>query len=491
MSEQDNKIHAVLYIDGSYHAKHSAGGWGIHGYTFTPGNVPEKEPRTKIYPTVDGYVDHCKGADPINVNTYLDVVGGGYKVNDNNHAELVAFREALKLTKENGYSDVKVYSDSKAVVQGVNDYMPRWKTMGWRTGTGTDVAYKNDWMAVDQLMTELKDSPVKLAWIKGHSGIVGNEFADGLAGRGSSISINGDEVTWNIESPADTYLKKPEKIHRFFDFPKWYFSSDKDEKTTSKCGRHVYWTGNHGKEDEYVGKPQADSALAVLLMKDKVEILEQVREHFVTQDRVNNGYMFVGILRNLLSDDVVSDIVNFGMRVFRKNSADLSLVNHKRLPVVHHVNPTGLAYYNVDNLTVLSQILEQYIDGDKSIVTTDLTEHFIESTEVKGKLVKKALPTFTNNVKHMDLMLNYNLGLASELRKMDEIPLMTSKVRLIIGSDILGRNAISALAADIVKIVAVTWRESDATFRYATIVETVDDIGIWANPYGNFKLINP
>ncbi|MNN81265.1 hypothetical protein D3C81_1980750 [compost metagenome] len=105
-------------------------------------------------------------------------------------------------------------------------------------------------------------------------------------------------------------------------------------------------------------------------------------------------------------------------------------------------------------------------------------------------MTRKLRKEIANTVKHLDVNVNYNNAFARELRAMEEVPVKKTKVRLIVGSDIIGRNALAALAEDVQRVVVLTWRESDTVIRYATVIETTHDIGIWANPFGNFKLVN-
>lgn len=481
---------AVLYTDGGYYASNKAGGWGLHGYVYDDVTLPKGSGSTKIVPSATGYAEPKETADPVWVVNYVDSFGGCPDARDNNHTELIAFKEALSYSLEKGLSETTVYSDSKMVVKGVNEYMPRWKQAGWRTGTGNDVAYKDDWVLVDELLSKHKEnqSGVTLTWIKGHNGHLGNEMADDRAGKGNSLGLNGDSSSYTVEEQPEGYWKKAAKYNRIMDHPKWYFSSDEDDKIISDCGRHIYWTGSHG-EDEYTGKPQSDSSNAVIYLKEKIDVLEKVRSHFVQQDKKQFGHMFVGALRNIFSPTIQEDILNHGLEVFRKNPVNLSLVNQKKVPVIHHVNPTGLVYYNVGHLEGMAKILDQYMKGDKSLITTDLTDLLYETTEKKGAKSYKLRKTISSTTRHLDLVVNYNTATASELRQMDEVLTKNTKLRLIVGADILGRNAMAALSADIKKVVVLTWRESDTTIRYATVVETEDDIGLWTNPYGNFKLI--
>ncbi|MNX74225.1 Ribonuclease HI [compost metagenome] len=421
---------------------------------------------------------------------YIDKFGGVPRANSNNQTELIAAREALNYVLEKGISTSVIYSDSKYVVEGINKYLERWKQTGYRKHTGEEIANKSDWMSVDAVLNELRDknSQVKLAWIKGHNGHHGNEMADQWAGKGNCIALNGYDLTYKLENQPEGYWKSNPGYNRMLDQPKWYFTSLGDDRMISPCGRPVYWTGDHG-DDEDTGKPQSDSSNAVLYLKDSVEVMEKVRDHFIDQDSCQIGHLFVGILRNILSNSISEDISRFGLSVFRKNQADLSLVSDNKLPVIRHQTPTGLAYYNVDNLQIMTNRLNEFIAGDKSLVVTDMTDLLYEASEKKGVVTRKLRKEIANTVKHLDVSVNYNTGLGRELRAMDVVPVKSVKIRLIMGADIISRNALSALAESVKRVVTLTWRESETVFRYATVIETIHDIGIWANPFGNFKLV--
>lgn len=481
----------VLYADGGYYSTEKAGGWGVHGYVFTPGESPDKgSGLSKSTPTASGYSETKDEGNAVKVVNYIDTFGGVPNAKDNNHTELLAAKQALTYALDKGLSHSTIFSDSSYVVKGINDYLPRWKQTNWRNRAGDEISYKEDWLAVDALLQEHKNrnSEVMLAWIKGHNGFIGNEMADQWARKGNCLGTNGEDKTFKLEQPPEGYWKRTSVFNRMFDQPKWYFSSNSEERRITSCGRTVYWTGQHGEDDD-VAKPQSDSSNAVLYIKEPLDTLERVRDYFIEHDEKQVGHLFVGSLRNILSQSVSEDIRQFGMQVFRKNRANLSMVNDKRLPVIHHINPTGLAFYNVENLERLTETLDQYIAGDKSVIVTDITDLLYEAVEKKGVVTYKLRKDITNNVKYLDVSVNYNTSFASELRKMENIPLKKTKVRLIMGSDIIGRNALSALDSTIKRVVVLTWRESPTVIRYATVVETEDDIGIWTNPFGNFKLV--
>lgn len=482
---------AVLYSDGGYHSNERAGGWGVHGYVFSANDLPTKgSGHPKATPTAQGYIDTKDESKAVKVVHYVDQFGGVPRARSNNQTELRAAKEALSYVLDKGIKNTIIYSDSQYVVEGVNKYLDRWKQSGYTKQTGEEIANKDDWQAVDALLNELRgrNSEVRLAWIKGHNGHAGNEMADQWAGKGNCIAINGYDFSFKLEDKPEGYWKSNPSQNRMLDQPKWYFTSLEEDRLKSACGRHVYWTGDHG-DDEDTGKPQSDYSNAVIYMKERVEVMEKVRDHFIAEDKQQLGHLFVGILRNILSGAISEDINRFGMTVFRKSKANMSLVSDNKLPVIHHQTPTGLSFYNIDNLQVMMDRLNDFMAGDKAIIVTDLTDLLYEASEKKGVVTRKLRKEITNTVKHLDVSVNYNTGLARELRAMEEVPVKSTKVRLILGADIISRNALAALAESVKRVVALTWRESDTVFRYATVIETEHDIGIWANPFGNFKLV--
>lgn len=482
---------AVLYSDGGFHSNERAGGWGVHGYVYDTTEQPKKgSGNPKSTPTAEGYSEGKNETAAVKVINYVDSFGSVVNARSNNQTELLATKNALSYILDKKIPETIIYSDSKYVVEGINKYLPKWKKANFTKSTGEEVSNKSDWMAVDALLNELSqaNSEVKLAWIKGHNGNVGNELADKWASKGNCLAINGTDKIYKFEDPADGYWKVTPSQNRMFDQSKWYLSSLSDDRLTSKCGRTIYYLGDHG-DDEDVGKPQSDSSNSVIYVKETIPVLDEVRKQVIARDPSQYGRLFVGALRNILNGNVTEDIMRFGLDVFRSNPSNHSLATNNKLPVLFHQTPTGLSFYNIDNLEILRNILDEYLAGDKSIIVTDLTDLLYEVSEKKGVTVRTLRKEISNTVKFLDVAVKYNLSLASELRKMTDVPTKTSKLRLIVGSDIISRNALSALADSVKRVVVLTWRESDSVFRYATVIETEEDIGIWANPFGNFKLV--
>jgi len=104
---------------------------------------------------------------------------GGDPETTNNRMELTAAIEALNVLK--GHSSVILYTDSKYVMDGINEWMPNWKKRGWKTAAKKPVKNKDLWQALDEAAGRHE---IDWRWVKGHDGNPGNEMADELANRG-------------------------------------------------------------------------------------------------------------------------------------------------------------------------------------------------------------------------------------------------------------------------------------------------------------------
>ena len=102
---------------------------------------------------------------------------GGSPETTNNRMELTAVIEALKALKRE--CDLTIYTDSRYVMDGVQQWLPNWKANGWRT-TNKKSAVKNLdlWQELDALLPLHK---IKWIWVKGHNGHLENERVDKLA----------------------------------------------------------------------------------------------------------------------------------------------------------------------------------------------------------------------------------------------------------------------------------------------------------------------
>jgi ribonuclease HI len=138
----------VIYTDGSCLLETGVGGWGYVGYR-------DDEP----------YIE--------NAGHSLDTT--------NNRMELQAVIAAcLWLSLAKGWESATIITDSKYVRTGLLEWIHGWKALGWRTKTGA-VKNLDLWREAYLLYYLTLEGRVDLKWVKGHSGVEGNERADRLA----------------------------------------------------------------------------------------------------------------------------------------------------------------------------------------------------------------------------------------------------------------------------------------------------------------------
>ena len=135
----------IIYTDGACRGNPGPGGWGVL--------IEYGESRKQLY--------------------------GGDISTTNNKMELTAAIMALKEIKEP--CEIILYTDSKYVLQGIEEWIHNWKKRGWKGANKRPVKNIELWKELDELRDEHN---IKWNWVKGHSGDPGNETADMLANRG-------------------------------------------------------------------------------------------------------------------------------------------------------------------------------------------------------------------------------------------------------------------------------------------------------------------
>ena len=87
----------------------------------------------------------------------------------------------MALKYVNSHNEITVFTDSKYVQKGINDWIMKWKVNGWRTSNKKEVKNKDLWVQLDTLNAQIS---VNWMWIKGHSDHPENDRADFLANQG-------------------------------------------------------------------------------------------------------------------------------------------------------------------------------------------------------------------------------------------------------------------------------------------------------------------
>ncbi|MCR4672940.1 MAG: ribonuclease HI [Lachnospiraceae bacterium] len=138
----------IIYTDGSSRGNPGPGGYGaVLLFTDSKGETHRKE------------------------------ISAGYRMTTNNRMELMAVISALNELLVP--CDVDLYSDSKYIVDAVNEHwIDKWMKNGWKRNRKDPVANPDLWKL---LLSAMNDHQVSFHWVKGHDGVAQNEVCDRLA----------------------------------------------------------------------------------------------------------------------------------------------------------------------------------------------------------------------------------------------------------------------------------------------------------------------
>jgi ribonuclease HI len=104
---------------------------------------------------------------------------GGERLTTNNRMEMTAAIRGLEALKRQ--CAVELYTDSQYLRTGIREWLPQWKSRGWKTAGKKAVKNQDLWERLDALNGEHE---IEWHWVKGHAGHPGNVRADELANRG-------------------------------------------------------------------------------------------------------------------------------------------------------------------------------------------------------------------------------------------------------------------------------------------------------------------
>lgn len=116
-------------------------------------------------------------------NGHEKELSGGEGETTNNRMEMMAVIKGLEALKKP--SVVKLYTDSKYVQQGVNEWLEGWKARNWKSASKKPVKNQDLWQQIDSL---IQIHNVEFIWVKGHAGHEFNERVDKLAVQAIPVS---------------------------------------------------------------------------------------------------------------------------------------------------------------------------------------------------------------------------------------------------------------------------------------------------------------
>lgn len=214
----------IVFADGACSGNPGPGGWGV------------------IIVTPDGEVTE---------------LGGHESDTTNNKMELTAVGKALRHL-ERTPGPILVHTDSTYVIHGITQWVYGWSQRGWKTASGGEVANVAYWKRLMAVLAQRKQdfpreaSTVEWRYVRGHSGIPGNDRVDEIAvaySKGQhpklySGPLSAYEVAvHDIPEASDAPEKKPSKSKgssaKAYSYLSQVGTSVKRHKTWAACERRV------------------------------------------------------------------------------------------------------------------------------------------------------------------------------------------------------------------------------------------------------------
>ena len=103
-------------------------------------------------------------------------LAGAEELTTNNRMELTAVIRALEALKRPVRANL--FTDSEYVRRGIKEWIGSWKAKGWLTAARKPVKNQDLWQRLDELAAV---HDIEWHWVRGHSGVPGNERVDRLA----------------------------------------------------------------------------------------------------------------------------------------------------------------------------------------------------------------------------------------------------------------------------------------------------------------------
>lgn len=473
----------IAYTDGGAKPNPGFGGSGMHGFTYLINEAVKPVIVNNFYITNYGYVKAEKIPSIKSNLTYLEpldyldlIVSIGFGFT-NNHCELLAIKETLKLNKDHNFKEITIFTDSMYAKDITSKWMFGWVKNGWITTSGKPIENLVIIKEIYELVSELKKSGVKITvkWVAAHDGNLGNEKADMLASIGVKRSSNNDIKTESNKSTVKKYWDNVASRNPMFNLNVLWFNAKKE------FNEDVYYFS----DDVSAGRYLSDSVFSIINLNELDPDISVIKEE---QYKVSKDTDVLTVLKldKLYSKEIYPSFVNFGLDVFTNKETNINLTFVGRESITEEITPTGLAFRAIDTFLFLKEIKDIFInflkDGDKTFLNKrlisylDITDQLFDSIEKKNSskqiTIRKVLKsTITTAIKELPIDIDI---LCKDIN-------YKTNIKMMFGLDIINRNNLKKLEDFNPQVYLVTWLDSDKSAKYATVIKTDLGDGLWNN----------
>lgn len=443
---------AVIYTDGGARPNPGVAGWGFHMYL---DNGEE----------INGF-----GA-----------LGDG---RSNNAAEAKAVERAITYANDLGIEKIEVNTDSEYVLKGIQS-LPRWESLNWRTSeNGPELKNQDVWKPLHTFTVTWKEEnkkPIKYKWVKGHSGIEGNELADLWATCGIAQFNAGYTTDW-YESKKD--IQESEKnlipLHPLIAAPNLYFRTGEGNNVPTETGYHIYHSGSYvndkGDNNRYYGKRAPDCFYCLTLLKKPESSIEGLRERY---EKLCGSIQepIIVLLRVLKKSSVFKRIWRYGHRT-TLISGKIAKVAGDNAVLAHALNPPRQVYAAEKQQMVLLNILTSYQNQEPGIKVFDITSEFIRINEKQKQIVAPDFTTQEISKKIKAVKINTDTEVDVTLSKGIDYPERNTYLHLTKRSD------------SPIKVELLVWDISPTAYRVGVLTQQDNEYALTVSPDSGNRIFN-
>lgn len=415
----------------------------------------------------------------------------------NNHAEVLAVLNSLKIMLERKLTKVRIYSDSRYTVDSTNKFISAWSQNGWLTKAGRPIKNLELWKEIYELKRSLGKEGLKfkLEWCKAHTDDIkgadvnpGNVLADKMATLALYRSSRGEEPLINVKSGEDVEVEKKKKlvaspISGLLNTKRLYFRTNSTNLTipgryyTCKFVDKELDERKRPMEGKFFGCPAADSYVAVVQMNEPDPDIEMV---IAEQNKVCANYNDLESpcliwLDKLTEKKTYNELLEHKEEAIQNLSQSLFVWGATRLTRVMHT--AYMAFNGANNFEAGDRILTNFVNktmpdnGSALIDITDMCFEFVE-----GKKKTTISPLIKAGCQYIDVDIEIN-GKTSSCRLTPDIDIPTP----------INFGKI-AKQSESVKVFLYVHDIKPNIYRIAVIIETDKGTSVSYSPDSSYRI---
>jgi ribonuclease HI len=163
----------------------------------------------------------------------------------NNRMEITAALKALEYVldvitrKKRFVFSIQLYTDSVYVIKGITQWIHGWKKKGWKNSSGENVINRDLWQKLDEVVQALHakaNCQILWSYVRGHSGVAGNERCDEIA-----VAFTKNTYIHLYHGDRKTYMFDIMKTPLTESLPDHQWQKNKENNDSSHHKIKSYW----------------------------------------------------------------------------------------------------------------------------------------------------------------------------------------------------------------------------------------------------------